>query len=138
MTAEPDMTRADKLLILLLRLFGGSALLALVAVFMPMSWMIGIHRWLGLGDMPTTPIVEYLARSLSAFYVFFGAFCLMLTTDLERYRSLVRFLALCLIVLGAINTGIDLVAGLPWWWSAMEGPPVIGIGGWIYYLARGK
>jgi hypothetical protein len=43
--------------------------------------------------MPTGPVVEYLARSLSAFYALMGALCLVLTTDLERYRPLVRFLA---------------------------------------------
>ena len=29
-------------------------------VFMPVSWMAATHRWLGLGEMPTGPIVEYL------------------------------------------------------------------------------
>jgi hypothetical protein len=37
---------------------GVSALFALVAVFMPMSWMAATHRWLGLGEMPTAPVVD--------------------------------------------------------------------------------
>jgi hypothetical protein len=86
------MTRTDRVLVVLLRLVGVSALFALVAVFMPVSWMAATHRWLGLGEMPTAPVVEYLARSLSAFYAVLGALCLVLTTDLERYRPLVRFL----------------------------------------------
>jgi hypothetical protein len=32
------------------------------------------RRWLGLGEMPTGPVVEYLGRSLSAFYAVTGAF----------------------------------------------------------------
>src|SRR5262245_28993059 len=86
------MTRADKALVFLLRFVGVPALFALVAVFMPVSWMVATHRWLGLGEMPTGPVVEYLARSVSAFYAIMGALCLVLTTDLERYRPLVRFL----------------------------------------------
>jgi hypothetical protein len=80
------MTRADKALVLLLRFVGVSALFALVAVFMPVSWMTATHRCLGLGEMPTAPVVEYLARSLSAFHAIMGALCLVPATDLERYR----------------------------------------------------
>ena len=52
------MTRADKALVFLLRFVGVGALFALVAVFMPVSWMAATHRWLGLGEMPTGPVVE--------------------------------------------------------------------------------
>jgi hypothetical protein len=58
------MTKSDKALVLLLRFVGVSALFALVAVFMPVSWMAATHRWLGPGEMPTGPVVEYLARFL--------------------------------------------------------------------------
>ena len=86
------MTRADKALVLLLRFVGVGALFALVAVFMPSSWMAATHRRLGLGEMPTGPVVEYLARSVSAFYAVMGALCLVVAADLERYWPLVRFL----------------------------------------------
>jgi len=84
--------------------------------------MAATHRWLGLGEMPTGPVVEYLARSLSAFYALVGALCLVMTSDLERYRPLVRFLSLTLALMGAIFTWVDLAAGMPAWWSAGEGP----------------
>ena len=58
------MTKSDKALVLLLRFVGVSALLALVAVFMPVSWMAATHRRLGPGEMPTAPVVEYLAHFL--------------------------------------------------------------------------
>jgi hypothetical protein len=67
------MTKSDKALVLLLRIVGVPALFALVRVFMPVSWMAATHRWLGLGEMPTGPVVEYLSRSLSAFYALMGA-----------------------------------------------------------------
>ena len=80
------MTKADKALVILLRFVGVGALFALVAVFMPLSWMATTHRWLGLGEMPTASVVEYLARSVSAFYALLGALCLVVAADLERYR----------------------------------------------------
>lgn len=129
------MTRT-KALAILLRFLGVIALVAVVAVFMPLSWMVATHRWLGLGEMPTTPVVEYLARSASAFYAFFGALCLVLATDLERYRPLVRFLGVAFAVMGIVFTGIDLAVGMPWWWSACEGPPGLGVGALIFLLAR--
>lgn len=69
-------------LIFLLWFLGVSALFALVAVFMPLSWIVATHGWLGLGEMPTAPIAEYLARSLSLFYALFGALCLVMAADL--------------------------------------------------------
>jgi hypothetical protein len=131
------MTRADKALVILLRFVGVGALFALVAVFMPSSWMAATHRWLGLGEMPTGPVVEYLARSLSAFYAVMGALCLVLTTDLKRYRPLVRFLGMAFALMSLVLLGVDLAAGMPWSWSASEGPPGIGVGALRYFPVSG-
>jgi hypothetical protein len=103
---------------------------------MPVSWMVTTHRWLGLGEMPTAPVVEYLARSLSAFYAFFGAVCLLAASNLARYRSLVRFLGAASALMGLVFLGIDLAAGMPWWWSAFEGPPEVVLGILLFFLAR--
>src|SRR5215468_8104293 len=130
------MTKSDKALVLLLRLVGVGALFALVAVFMPVSWMAATHRWLGLGEMPTGPVVEYLARSLSAFYAVMGALCLVLATDLERYRPLVRFLGVAFALMSVVLLGVDLAAGMPWWWTASEGPGGVLFGALLFVLAR--
>jgi hypothetical protein len=130
------MARADKALVLLLRFVGVGALFALVAVFMPSSWMAAAHRWLGLGEIPTGPVVEYLARSLSAFYAVMGALCLVLTTDLGRYRPLVRFLGVAFALMSLVFLGIDLAAGMPWWWAASEGPGGVVFGALLFVLAR--
>lgn len=128
--------KSDRLLVFLLRFLSVSACLALVAVLMPMSWMAATHRWLGLGEMPVTPIVEYLARSLSAFYVLFGALSFVLSADVERYRPLVGFLGCAFAAYGAVFIGVDLLVGMPWWWTASEGPPCLFVGVWIFLLAR--
>jgi hypothetical protein len=130
------MTKTDKALVILLRFVGVGSLFALVPVFMPLSWMAATHRWLGLGEMPTAPIVEYLARSLSAFYALVGALCLMVAADLERYRPLVQFLGLAIVLMSVVALGVDLAVGMPWWWSASEGPGGVVLGALMFILAR--
>ena len=129
------MPRADKVLVFLLRLVGVGSLLALVPVVMPFSWMVATHRWLGLGEMPTGPVVEYLARSLSAFYALVGALCLVVATDLERYRPLVRFLGVAFALMSVVLLDVDLAAGMPWWWTASEGPGGVVFGALLFVLA---
>ena len=130
------MAKSDKALVVLLRIVGVGALFALLAVVMPVSWMAATHGWLGLGEMPTGPVVEYLARSLSAFYAIMGALCLVLATDLERYRPLVRFLGVAFALMSLVLFGVDLAAGMPWWWSASEGPGGFVFGALLFVLAR--
>jgi len=124
-------------LVILLRVFGIGGLLALGAVVMPISWMVAIHSWLGLGDeLPTAPIVEYLARTVSWLYVFLSVVFLMAASDLKRYRPLVRILGVTLALTGVVFTGVDIAAGMPWWWTASEGPPGVMFGAVIFVLAR--
>jgi hypothetical protein len=100
--------------------------------------MVAIHQWLGLGEMPDSPVVEYLARSVSAFYALFGALCLVVAGDGNRYRPVVRFLGAATAVVGFILVGVDVGAGLPAWWSALEGPLWVVLGAGLYYLASPK
>jgi hypothetical protein len=130
------MTKSDKALAIFLRCLGVGSLFALVPVFMPFSWMVATHQWLGLGEMPTGPVVEYLARSVSAFYALSGALFLVVASDLERYRPIIRFLGVALALVGLILLGVDVGAGMPWWWSAFEGPAAIGIGALLFFLSR--
>jgi hypothetical protein len=130
------MTSADQRLRILLRFVGWLTLLALPAVFMPKSWMASTHQWLGLGELPDAPIVQNLARSVSGFYALFGAVCLVLATDLERYRPLVRFLGIAVTLFGIALIGIDLSAPMPVWWTASEGLSTIVIGVGMFVFAR--
>jgi hypothetical protein len=90
----------------------------------------------GVGEMPTGPVVEYLARSLSAFYAIMGALCLVVAADLDRYRPLVRFLGVAFALMSVVLLGVDLAAGMPWWWSASEGPGGVVFGALLFVLAR--
>jgi hypothetical protein len=95
-------------------------LLAFPAIFLPISVMDGFHRGLGLGALPNGPIVQYLARSLSAFYAAFGSLTLLLASNIERYRPLVTWWGVTAIAFGMLLLGIDLTAGMPAQWMFGE------------------
>ncbi len=104
-TARP----AETCLKFLLRMNGVLAVMAVVAVVMPHSWLI----WC-IGkvepDLPVLPLVSYLARFLSAFYVLLGAMLLVFATDVRRYMRPIRVMMLwCMFAAGAL-----FLVGLPY------------------------
>jgi hypothetical protein len=132
------MTRKERFFKLFLRIVGSVAILALIAVAMPYSWMNTIHQWLGLGELPNQPIVGYLARSTSAFYAFLGGLLWCLSFHLHRYRPAIHFLGAAISIFGVILFIVDLVEGLPLWWSLAEGPINIIFGIIIFTFSRRK
>lgn len=130
------MSRSERMIVVLLRLMGGFALCAIPAVFLSHRWMDAIHGCLGMGQLPDEPIVSYLARSLSTFYAIFGAILVFASTDLVRYRALIVLLAWLSIILGIVLLGIDMVSGMPLYWTVMEGPFTICVGTAIVWLQR--
>jgi hypothetical protein len=129
-------TAHEKLLVVLLRVSGVVVLLALAAVFLPVAWMAAIHAWLGLGDFPESPLVDYLTRSISALYAIHGGLLLLVSCDVRRYAAVVVYLAVTAIGFGLLMIGIDLHAGMPLRWTIGEGPPVLVLGIVILYLLR--
>lgn len=124
-TTSPD--RAALLLKIVLRIAGSVSMLALIAVFMPRSWMDFCNRGLGLGPLPEGPVFEYLARTISFLYATLGVLLWVLSGDLPRYRPVILAYGLANLVFGAVLIWIDwhLTAGLPLWWRAWEGPFVL-------------
>lgn len=133
----PAMNKREKLLIVLLRLNAVIMFSALPAVFMPFSMMETIHGYLGMGELPREPIVEYLARSLSMFYTLFGAWTWLLSRDIRRYAPLVRAWCYAYLCLGAVTLWIDIVSGVPESWTWLEGPSVFLNGLLALWLSRG-
>jgi hypothetical protein len=127
---------SSHLLVLLLRLGGVITLTAFLAMLMPTDWMAATHEWLGMGEFPRAPVVDYLARSAAALYGFHGVLLLLVSRDPVRYRSIVRYLGFMNVVLGVMFVFIDLHAGMPALWTLAEGPPVAAFGLVVLYLSR--
>ncbi|MCP3961386.1 MAG: hypothetical protein GY719_26365 [bacterium] len=121
---------------ILLRLGGAFMLLAFAAALLPTSWMAWSHARLGLGELPASPLVEYLTRSVSLLYGIHGGLYLVVASDVRRYAGVLKYLAAMNIVFGAAMVAIDLRAGLPWFWTLAEGPPVLAFGVLLLVLLR--
>lgn len=121
---------------LLLRLAGVITTFAFLAMLLPTDWMASTHERLGLGEFPRSPLVDYLTRSVAALYGFHGALLLLISRDPVKYRTIVQFVAVINVAFGVMMLLIDLHAGMPWWWTAGEGPPIIVFGVVIGYLNR--
>jgi hypothetical protein len=130
------MNRAERILVILLRAIAAAASLAVVPVFMPHAWMDACHAWLGLDTLPETPIIVYLTRSLSAMYAFHAGLLWIVSRDVRRYAAIITYIALAVMVFGAVMLWIDVRAGLPLYWIAGEGPFTIGMGLAILILQR--
>jgi len=103
---------------------------------LPYAWMASAHRALGLGDLPQTPVFEYLARSIAALYGFHGGLLVLISGDPARHATIVKYMAFMYVAFGLIVLAIDLDAGLPTWWTAAEGPPIAMVGVLMALLAR--
>ena len=130
------MPSHERILVVFLRLFGSVTVLAFLAMLLPVDWMAATHRWLGLGEFPRAPIVDYLARSVSSLYGFHGVLVLLVARDPARYLAIVRYLGVMYILGGVMAIVIDAYAPLPWYWTVVEGPSTIVSGALILYLSR--
>jgi len=126
----------EKLLVLLLRVGGTVMLLAWPTIVLPTDWMAASHRWLGLGAFPDAPLTQYLTRSIAMLYAIHGGFLWVLSTDVRRFAPLILYLSSMNVVFGAIVLGVDVWAGMPWYWTVGEGPPVAGVGALQLFLLR--
>ena len=130
------MSRAERVLIVILRISAAVLLLAFPMMLLPVEWMAITHRWLGLGEFPATPLVDYLTRSISFLYGFHGGLMLVAASDIRRYHGVLVYIAVSGIAFGACIIAIDLHAGLPLYWTLGEGPFIISSAALIGLLLR--
>lgn len=128
------MNSSERVLQILLRIGGLTMLSAFFAIFLPVRWMAATHEWLGLGEFPEAPLVDYLTRSASLLYAWHGGLLLVISNDVRRYRPALRYLSITTVVGGLLLLGIDLHAGMPAYWTLAEGPPVVVIGCLLIWL----
>ena len=113
-----------RLLVWFLRLFGGVTCCAVFAAVLPTEWMAATHAWLGLGPLPRGAVVEYLSRSISLLYAIHGGAIVLASTDIRRYAPLITYLGIADGTMGLLLIAVDAYSGLPWYWTALEGPSV--------------
>lgn len=133
------MTSMSVLAKWLLRLSGSATCLACLAIFLPNEWMGSIHYRLGLGELPSGRIVEYMARTLSAMYFAHGLMVLAISTQLPQCWSLVGIVGMVNVMLGTVFLVVDLKCAMPWYWTLGEGPPIATLGGalvWVWLKGR--
>jgi hypothetical protein len=115
---------------------GSSSLLALIFVAAPYTWMDSIHSTLGMGQLPGTPVVGYLARSTSAFYALLGGLLWVVSFDLGRHRRVLIYLGAAVTWKGLVLLVVDWSEGMPSFWTIWEGPFVMTFGLVILFLTR--
>jgi hypothetical protein len=126
-----------RLLKILLRLAGAFTVVAFPTMLLPTDWMASTHHWLGLGEFPEAPIVDYLARSVAALYGFHGVLLLLVSRNPVRFRAIVTFIGVMNIAFGVMMILVDIHAGLPTFWLLAEGPPIIAFGAVVGLLNHG-
>lgn len=94
--------------------------LAFGALFLSDDAMAAVHQALGLGELPRTPIVGYLARTASLQYGLHGLLLWAASLNVTRFSPLVPWIA-GLKLLQALAIGIvDATGGMPLWWTIVE------------------
>ena len=102
--------RAERALVLLLRLFSGFMILAIFAVLLPSSWLQTSVEYMEPGTKVGI-LLQYLARGWSAFYFLLGGLIWLFSTDIPRYASAARFIFRSYILLagGALLVALFLI-----------------------------
>jgi len=119
------MNRPERWLAALLRLTALGTMLAVVPLVMPHAWWDWVHREMGLGPFPDTPVVDYLTRSVCAFYAMFGGLLWVVSRDVRRHAAVVRYVAWVGAAFSVFITALDALLALPWYWTWVEGPLTI-------------
>lgn len=101
---------------------------AAVPLFAPAGFHEAVNRLTLPGVDSSGPLVSYLTRATCAIYVSHGLILLGIASDLTRYRPLAKLLGWIAVGHGLVLLWIDISAGLPGWWSALEGPGFVACG----------
>ena len=120
----------------LLQMAGSVEMLAFGAVAMPRSWMETSHTWLGLGEMPSGPILMFMIRRTSFFYGLHGGLLWLLGSDVVRFRPLVIFTGVSYLLAGPVFFIIDRTSGMPDWWTVVDLVGCAFLGSALLWLNR--
>lgn len=121
----------------LLRAAGAVEVLAFAAVVMPRAWMEASHAWLGMGEMPSGPLLMFMIRQASYTYGMHGVGLWLLASDVRRFRPLIVLNGVAFLLAAPVFFLIDVTAGIPWWWTASDVLGCAFFGGALLWLTLG-
>ena len=84
---------------------------------MPRSWMEVSHAWLGMGDMPSGPLIMFMIRQASYTYGMHGVSLWVLASDVVRFRTLILLNGIAYLLAAPVFFQIDFTSGMPWYWT---------------------
>ena len=86
--------------------------------------------------VPTEPVVEYLARTTSAFYAILGGLLLIISTDVRKYSAIITYVAIIAVAFSFVMLAIDVIIELPMFWVVGEFLSAFPMGVLIIVLQR--
>lgn len=104
----------------LLRVAGTVEILAFASVVMPRPWMEVSHAWLGLGEMPSGPLIMFMIRQASYVYGMHGISLWVLASDVTRLRPLITLNGISFLLAAPVFFVIDHTAGMPLYWTILD------------------
>jgi len=128
----------QRILAWLLRLVGAVEILAFVAVVLPRAQMELAHRWLGMGEMASGPLIMFMIRQASYTYGMHGVSLWVLASNVERFRPLVILNGISFVLAAVVFFLIDYNAGMPLWWALGDTFGCGVFGAALLYLSRDK
>jgi hypothetical protein len=79
-----------------------------------------LHSWLGLGEMPSGPIIMFMIRQASYAYGMHGVSLWVMATDVRRFQPLIIFNGISFLLAAFVFALIDYSAGIPAWWTVID------------------
>lgn len=123
-------------LVFVLRASAVLLLLAFVGAALPESWMKAAYEWGDVEPWPDGALLLYLARTVSLAYGFYGLLALYLSFDVERYRPLIRFIAIASFPFAPAMFLVIWSAGLPMVWAVIEPMSILATATLWYVTSR--
>lgn len=129
------MLDKQKTITLLLRIAGTIEILAFISVFMPRSWMVAGHTFLGLGEFPDGPLIDFMIRQSSYVYGIQGVLMWILSFDPKRFLPIIMYIGISFTIAGPIFLWINTTSALPFYITLMDSGSVFCFGIILLWLS---
>ena len=91
-------------------------LLAVVALFIPLSTYEFLANFLGVETLPDSPLLGYAIRTIAATFMGIGVFFVILALDPMKYGVLVPYSGMAAVFIGVVCLVSGPIARIPTLW----------------------